>query len=96
MTREEMCKKHWKPYSIIHYQEERMLHPVECLLSGIDFDAELMILTPVDEFYDQREFPANIKYCSIPPKKLTAVTYNGKRIETEFPKIDKKWPITQK
>lgn len=71
-----MIKKHWKPYMIIDYQDNGMKFPAECLLSAIDFDAEILTLTPINEFYNQNEFEANLKYCSI-PKRLKAVTING-------------------
>lgn len=62
---------------VIDYKDEGMQHSAECLLSAIDFDAELLTLTPIHEFYQQTEFKANLKYCSI-PKRLKAATVNGK------------------
>lgn len=79
MTREEMVKRSWKPYMIIDYKDEGMLHPVDCLLSAIDFDAEILTLTPINDFYEQREFKANLKFCSI-PNRLRAATIDGKKI----------------
>jgi len=79
MTREEMVKRHWKPYMIIQYQDHGMTHPAECLLSAIDFDAEILTLTPINEFYEQKEFDANLKYCSI--KRLKVESVHGNKIE---------------
>lgn len=76
MTREEMVKRHWKPYMIIDYQDNGMKFPAACLLSGIDFDAEILTLTPINEYYNQKEFPASLKYCFI-PKRLKAAAING-------------------
>lgn len=80
MTREEMVKRHWKPYMIIEYKDEGMLHSAECLLSAIDFDAELLTLTPINEFYDRKEFTANLKYCSF-SKRLKAETVDGAKLK---------------
>lgn len=79
MTREEMVKRHWKPYMAINYQDKGMKHPAECLLSAIDFDAELLTLTPIDDFYEQKEFKAPIQFCSI-PKRMKAIAINGEKI----------------
>lgn len=68
MTREEMTKRSWKGYMVILYQEKRMPEPIECLLLEIDFEAEIMTLCPIDEHYQNKDFPANIKYCSVPEK----------------------------
>ena len=80
MTREEMVKKHWKPYSIVLYQDKGMKFPAECLLSGIDFDAEILTLTPIDDFYEQNEFRAAIQFCSI-PKRIKAVAINDVKVK---------------
>ena len=72
MERDEMVKRSWKPYMEIHYQENRMPEAIVCLLTGIDFDSEIMTLQPLDEKFKNVDFPANIKYCSI-PKKITAL-----------------------
>lgn len=79
MSREEMVKRHWKPYMIVHYKDNGMDYDAECLLCAIDFDAELLTLMPINEFYDQKEFQANLKYCSV-PKRLKAVSVNGIKI----------------
>lgn len=76
MTREEMVKRQWKPYMFIDYKDNGMKLPVECILSGIDFDAEILTLTPINDFYRRDEFQANLKYCFI-PKRLKAVIING-------------------
>lgn len=80
MTREEMVKRLWKPFMSIDYQDTGMQYPAECLLSAIDFDAEILTLTPIHEYYKQQDFKANLKFCSI-PKRLKAVTLNGKKKE---------------
>lgn len=79
MTREEMVKRHWKPYMAVTYKDEGMKAPVECLLSAIDFDAEILTLTPIDTAYHQDEFKANLKFVSI-PKRMKAVAINGEKI----------------
>lgn len=79
MTREEMVKRHWKPYMAVTYKDEGMKVPVECLLSAIDFDAEILTLTPIDAAYHQDEFKANLKFVSI-PKRMKAVALNGEKI----------------
>jgi hypothetical protein len=79
MNREEMVKRHWKPYQVVNYQDEGMKFPAECLLSAIDFDAEILTLTPINDFYNQQEFQANLKFCSI-PKGMKVAAVNGKRI----------------
>ena len=73
MTRDEMCKRSWKPYMSIDYKTDRMELAVECLLSEINFDNETMTLTPINEMYEQKDFVANIKFCSVTRKKMTAV-----------------------
>lgn len=78
MTRKEMIKRHWKPYQVVLYKDEGMKHPAECLLSAIDFDAEVLTLTPINDFYNQWEFKANLKFCTIPKIRVAAV--NGKRV----------------
>jgi hypothetical protein len=80
MTREEMVKSHWKPYMIIDYKDDGMKFPAECLLSAIDFDAEILTLTPINDFYNQTEFEANLKFCSI-PKRLKAAAVHGQKIK---------------
>lgn len=72
-----MVNRHWKPYMLIDYQDNGMKLPALCLLSAIDFDAEMLTLTPIDEFYNRDEFHANLKYCSI-PKRMRAATIEGK------------------
>lgn len=65
-----MTKRSWKGYMVILYQEKRMTEPIECLLLEIDFEAEIMTLCPIDEIYQNKDFPANITYCSV-QKKVT-------------------------
>ncbi len=65
MTRQEMCLIKWKAYMSIEYKDNGMEHSAECLLSPIDFDAEILNLTPMDDFYFQREFPAHIQFSFI-------------------------------
>lgn len=79
MTRDEMVKRSWRPYMTIDYQDEGMKHPAQCLLSAINFDAEILTLTPLNDFYEQEEFPANLKYCSI-RKRLKIVAKDGKKV----------------
>lgn len=79
MTREEMVKRRWKAYEIILYQDAGMKCAAECLVSAVDFDAEVLTLTPINDFYEQNEFPANLKYCSIP--KMKAATVDGKKVK---------------
>lgn len=79
MTRDEMVKRHWKSYMVINYKDEGMQEPAECLLSAIDFDAEILTLTPISKNYFQDEFKANLKFCSI-PKRMKAVAINGEKI----------------
>lgn len=73
MTRDEMCKRSWKGYCLINYKDHGMQLPIECLLVCIDFDAEIMTLMPINDFYEQKDFPANIKYCEIPKRKMKVV-----------------------
>lgn len=80
MTREEMVKRHWKPYMIIDYKDGGMMLPVECLLSAIDFDAEILTLTPMNDFFERKEFKANLKYCFI-PKRLKPASINGEKVK---------------
>ena len=70
MTREEMIKMRFKPYMIIAYQTNRMPLPVDCLLSAIDFDNELMTLTPLDGWWVNKEFDTPIQFCSLPKQKM--------------------------
>lgn len=78
MEREELTKRSWKGYMTIIYQEDRMENPIECLLVGIDFDGETMTLCPMEDKYENTDFIANLKFCSI-PKKFTElkVVKNG-------------------
>jgi len=80
MTREEIVKRSWKPYMVIEYKDEGMDHSAECLLSAIDFDAEILTLTPLNNFYEQKEFPANLRFCEV-RKRLMAASINGKKIK---------------
>lgn len=79
MTREEMVKIRWKAYMTIEYQDRGMKFPAACLLSAIDFDAELLTLTPLDDFYLQKEFQGHIQFCSL-SKRLKAAAIDGKKI----------------
>lgn len=69
MDRDEFVKRSWKAYQTVLYQDDRMELPVECLLAEVDFDGELMTLQPLHEFFEQTDFIANIKYCSVPRRK---------------------------
>lgn len=80
MTREEMVKIKWKAYMTVEYQDRGMKHPAQCLLSAIDFDAELLTLTPLDDFYEQREFQGHIQFCSL-SKRLKPSAINGEKIK---------------
>lgn len=80
MTREEMVKRRWKPYESIMYQDKGMKFPAECLLSAIDFDAEMLTLSPMNDFYEQKEFQANLQFCSI-PKGMKAAAIDGKKVK---------------
>lgn len=79
MTREEMVKIKWKAYMTIEYQDKGMKHAAECLLSAIDFDAELLTLTPMNDFYEQKEFMAPIQFCSL-SKRLKTAAIDGKKV----------------
>ena len=74
-----MVKRHWKPYMIILYQDHGMTSPAECLLSAIDFDAEILTLTPISENFNQWEFPANLEFCTV--GKIRVVAKEGKKWE---------------
>lgn len=63
----------------VTYKDEGMQVPVECLLSAIDFDAEILTLTPIDPAFHQDEFKANLKFISI-PKRMKVVSINGEKI----------------
>ena len=78
MTREEMVGRSFKTYMIIEYKDEGMKHSAECLLISIDFDAELLKLCPLNDFYEQKEFFANLKFCEF-SKRLKAATIEGKK-----------------
>lgn len=80
MTREEMVKIKWKAYMTVEYQDKGMKHPAACLLSGIDFDAELLTLTPIDTFYKQEEIYAPIQFCSL-SKRLKVSAINGEKVK---------------
>lgn len=79
MTREEMVKRHWKPYMAVDYQDKGMQFPAQCLLSAIDFDAEILTLTPMDGHYQEVEFKAALQFCSI-PKRMKPIAINGKKV----------------
>lgn len=79
MTREEMCKLKFKAYMSIEYKDYGMTHPAECLLSAVDFDAEQMKLTPLNDFYEQREFWGHIQFCSL-SNRMKMAAKNGKKI----------------
>ena len=79
MSRQEMIKAHWKPYMLVVYQDRGMKFPAECLLSGIDFDSELLTLTPLDGLHEEHEFTGHIQFCSI-PKRMKAISVNGKKV----------------
>jgi len=74
-----MVKRHWKPYMVVSYMDKGMKAPAECLLSAIDFDAEILTLTPIHAHYQQEEFKAHISFCSI-PKRMKAVVVGGKKV----------------
>lgn len=74
-----MVKRHWKPYMPVLYQDAGMKFPAECMLSAIDFDAEILTLTPYDGMYQQNEFKANLQFCTI-PKRMKVVSKDGKKI----------------
>lgn len=80
MTREEMVKIRFKAYMTIDYKDHGMKHSAECLLSSIDFDSEILKLTPLNDFYEQNEFWGHIQFCSI-SKKLRPVAINGNKIK---------------
>ena len=80
MTREEMIKIKWHAYMSIDYQDQGMKFPAECLLTAVDFDAELLTLTPLNDFYEQRQFPAAIQFCTV-SKRMKVATIEGKKID---------------
>lgn len=64
----------------VEYQDHGMKHPAECLLCAIDFDAEILTLAPLNDFYQQKEFKANLKYCFL-SKRMKAESVNGKKVK---------------
>lgn len=79
MTREEMVKTKWKAYMTIEYKDAGMQQSAACLLSSIDFDAEILTLTPLDNFYATTEFQANLQFCSL-SQRLKPAAINGKKV----------------
>ncbi len=63
----------------IEYKDHGMKESAQCLLSAIDYDAEILTLTPMDDFYLQREFPAHLQFCSL-SKRLKAAAIDGKKV----------------
>ena len=89
MEREEMIKRSWKAYEEILYKQARMNRAMLCLLVSIDFDDECMTLQPMlGEEYTNRDFVADIKFCSIPRKKMEAATINGEKIKKVIPDFE--------
>jgi len=70
MTREQLMKLKIKAYMQVDYQPNRKKDPIRCMLTGVNFDAELMTLYPLDQKkYDNDNFEANPKWCFIPIQK---------------------------
>jgi len=89
MEREEMIKRSWMAYQEIEYKQARMNRSMLCLLVSIDFDDECMTLQPMlGEEFIQKDFVADIKFCSIPKKKMAAATINGEKIKKVIPEYE--------
>jgi hypothetical protein len=59
----------------ILYQDNGMKKPVECMLSAIDFDSEILTLTPFPESsYEANEFHAHIRFCTVQRLRLAKDT----------------------
>jgi hypothetical protein len=82
MNRDEMIKRHWKPYMIVHYKHPRMHEGIDCMLISIHFDDEIVELQPFGENHYQQSFFSGIQNISI-PKRLKAVSIGGKKVERE-------------
>jgi hypothetical protein len=89
MDRDEMIKRSWKAYEEIEYKQARMNRSMLCLLVSVDFDDECLTLQPLlGEEYTNKDFVADIKFCSIPRKKMQAAIVNGEKIKKEIPKFE--------
>lgn len=70
MEREELMKRSWKAYQVIHYKAPRMPESIQCLLTEVDFDGETMTLMPLnDNLYAKQDITVNVKFCSVVPVK---------------------------
>lgn len=91
MNRDEMVKRSWKPYMILHYQNKRMEYPVECLLVMADFDDEIFELQPLDQdTYEQQTFFTSIENVHVPKKKMKAVYVGGRKVVDQVNPLHKK------
>ncbi len=75
MTKEEFVKKRFQhSEEIIYTRPESRIYKsiqISCMLSGIDFEQDLLSLIPFDiEKYKEDAFWARIEYCEKAPRKL--------------------------
>lgn len=89
MTRGEMLKINFRPYMLIDYKPERSERVYEMLLAGIDFDKEVMTLSPMQiNYYENQDYVVSISTCSIAKRKM--------RVADEKPPDFSKWPMAIK
>ncbi len=73
MDRNKMLKTKWKPYMEITYKTSRMEEAVDCFLVAINFDDEIVILQPISDEYDRKDFHTYIGFCELPKFKMKSV-----------------------
>jgi hypothetical protein len=70
MIRDQFIKYKFKAYMQIDYKSPRMEEPIRCMLIAIDFDNEVMTLTPIDYDYENDNFNTTILYCFLPKMRV--------------------------
>lgn len=69
MTEKEFTTKRFRHSELLIFNNGH-LPPVECLLTGIDFEKKLIQLIPIDFNYEPEEFWSKIDYVYFPLPKL--------------------------
>lgn len=71
MTREKFVKYKFKAYMSIDFKHPGLSYSVECMLIGINYDTEILLLRSFkDNPFENDEFPAHISHCELTRPKL--------------------------
>ena len=77
MNRKEFLKRRWGGYDRVNFTEPRTKEVKEMMIISINFDLEQMELIPTSPEYEQKSYFIDIKFLSIPPRKLSLVRGGG-------------------